>query len=146
MVGMSPYILLLQLVILSIPRRVNVTFTDRDGDVHTVRARLGDNLLEVAREYDIDLEGMCLLCISLRIRFQWQQYTHRQSLELRPILAYSLEKFRTLWNHVQYIHRGSVEPMPIVPCIIGNVGTLGLLTVSLSQEHVTGLFLAQHVT
>jgi 2Fe-2S ferredoxin len=31
----------------------------RDGDCHTVRARLGDNLLEVAREYDIDLEGAC---------------------------------------------------------------------------------------
>jgi 2Fe-2S ferredoxin len=38
---------------------VNVSFTDRDGDCHTVRARLGDNLLEVAREYDIDLEGAC---------------------------------------------------------------------------------------
>ena len=38
--------------------RVTVWFTDRDGDVQTVRAKLGDNLLEVAREYDIDLEGM----------------------------------------------------------------------------------------
>ena len=38
-------------------RRVSITFTDRDGDTQTVRARLGDNLLEVAREYDIDLEG-----------------------------------------------------------------------------------------
>ncbi|CAI8050105.1 2Fe-2S ferredoxin, partial [Geodia barretti] len=39
--------------------RVTVWFTDRDGDVQTVRAKLGDNLLEVAREYDIDLEGAC---------------------------------------------------------------------------------------
>ena len=37
---------------------MTISFTDRDGDVQTVRAKLGDNLLEVAREYDIDLEGV----------------------------------------------------------------------------------------
>lgn len=42
--------------------RVSITFTDRDGDKHTVRARIGDNLLEVAREYDIDLEGKFCVC------------------------------------------------------------------------------------
>ena len=40
-----------------IPPSVNVTFKDRDGDVHTVKAKIGDNLLEVAKEHDIDLEG-----------------------------------------------------------------------------------------
>lgn len=39
--------------------RVSISITDRDGDCQIVRARLGDNLLEVAREYDIDLEGAC---------------------------------------------------------------------------------------
>lgn len=37
--------------------RVKVTFIDRDGDEHTVDAKIGDSLLEVAKEYDIDLEG-----------------------------------------------------------------------------------------
>ena len=39
--------------------RVNITFVDRDGDKHAVEARVGDTLLEVAKEYDIDLEGAC---------------------------------------------------------------------------------------
>lgn len=34
-----------------------MTFVDRDGDEYTVDAKLGDSLLEVAKEYDIDLEG-----------------------------------------------------------------------------------------
>lgn len=37
--------------------RVNITFIDRDGDEHTVQGKLGSTLLEVAKEYDIDLEG-----------------------------------------------------------------------------------------
>lgn len=36
-----------------------MTFTDRDGDVQTVDAKVGDTLLEVAKEFDIDLEGAC---------------------------------------------------------------------------------------
>ena len=40
-------------------RRVNITFIDRDGDEYTVQAKVGDSLLEVAKEYDIDLEGAC---------------------------------------------------------------------------------------
>ena len=39
--------------------RVNITFIDRDGDEQTVQAKVGDTLLEVAKEYDIDLEGAC---------------------------------------------------------------------------------------
>ncbi len=38
---------------------VNVTFIDRDGDEHVVEAKVGDTLLEVAKEHDIDLEGAC---------------------------------------------------------------------------------------
>lgn len=37
--------------------RVTVTFTDRDGDEHSVKAKVGNTLLEVAKENDIDLEG-----------------------------------------------------------------------------------------
>ena len=39
--------------------RVNITFIDRDGDEQTVEGKIGDSLLEVAKEYDIDLEGAC---------------------------------------------------------------------------------------
>ena len=39
------------------PCRVKITFIDRDGDEHTVKAKVGNTLLEVAKEYDIDLEG-----------------------------------------------------------------------------------------
>ena len=46
--------------LVSPPTRVNITFVDRDGDVQVVRGRIGDTLLEVAREYDIDLEGVCI--------------------------------------------------------------------------------------
>lgn len=39
--------------------RVNITFVDRDGDEHTVQAKVGDSLLDVAKEFDIDVEGAC---------------------------------------------------------------------------------------
>ena len=39
------------------PKTVNITFVDRDGDEHVVKAKLGSSLLEVAKEFDIDLEG-----------------------------------------------------------------------------------------
>jgi hypothetical protein len=46
-------------------RTVKVTFIDRDGDEITVDAKIGDTLLEVAKEYDVDLEGISfsLYCI-----------------------------------------------------------------------------------
>ena len=51
--------------LVSPPTRVNITFVDRDGDVQVVRGRIGDTLLEVAREYDIDLEGVCICSLPL---------------------------------------------------------------------------------
>ena len=38
---------------------MSVTFLDRDGDEYTVQAKIGDTLLEVAKEFDIDVEGAC---------------------------------------------------------------------------------------
>ncbi|KAL5457409.1 hypothetical protein EMCRGX_G034661 [Ephydatia muelleri] len=38
---------------------ITVTFVDRDGDEHTVKAKLGSTLLEVAKEHDIEVEGAC---------------------------------------------------------------------------------------
>lgn len=38
---------------------VDITFIDRDGDEHTVPAKVGDTLLEVAKEFDIEVEGAC---------------------------------------------------------------------------------------
>lgn len=37
---------------------VNVTFTDRDGEVHKVQGKVGDNVLYLAHRYDIELEGL----------------------------------------------------------------------------------------
>jgi len=38
---------------------VNVTFIDRDGEVHKVRGKVGDNVLYLAHRYDVELEGLC---------------------------------------------------------------------------------------
>ena len=38
---------------------MNITFIDRDGEEQVVRGKVGDSLLEVAKEFDIDLEGAC---------------------------------------------------------------------------------------
>ena len=38
---------------------MKLTFIDRDGDEQIVDAKVGDTLLEVAKEFDIDLEGAC---------------------------------------------------------------------------------------
>lgn len=40
-----------------------MTFIDRDGDEMTVDAKIGDTLLEVAKQYDVDLEGNHLLVV-----------------------------------------------------------------------------------
>ena len=42
---------------------MKVIFIDRDGDEHEVNAKIGDSLLEVAKEYDIDLEGMYIVYV-----------------------------------------------------------------------------------
>ena len=36
---------------------VSITFIERDGSEHVVKAKSGDTLLEVAKEHDIDVEG-----------------------------------------------------------------------------------------
>ena len=38
--------------------RVSITFIDRDGDKAIVEANVGDSLLDVAKDHDIDLEGI----------------------------------------------------------------------------------------
>jgi len=37
--------------------RVTINFIDRDGDKVTVNAKVGDSLLDVAKDNDVDLEG-----------------------------------------------------------------------------------------
>lgn len=39
--------------------RVNITFIGRNGEEQTVKAKVGDTLLEVAKEFDIEVEGAC---------------------------------------------------------------------------------------
>lgn len=41
----------------SLSFRVELNFVDRDGDVMTVNAKVGDTLLDVAKDNDVDLEG-----------------------------------------------------------------------------------------
>lgn len=36
---------------------MTVSFIDRDGDKMTVSAKIGDSLLDVAKDNDVDLEG-----------------------------------------------------------------------------------------
>ena len=37
--------------------RLYVTFVDKDGDEHKIAVSAGNNLLEVAQAYDIEMEG-----------------------------------------------------------------------------------------
>ena len=51
---------------------VSITFIDRDGDTIKVSAKVGDTLLDVAKENDIDLEGACggtLACSTCHLIF-----------------------------------------------------------------------------
>ena len=37
---------------------MSITFLDRDGDKIKVQANVGDTLLDVAKDNDVDVEGM----------------------------------------------------------------------------------------
>lgn len=41
------------------PCSVSITYIDKEGKEHTVAAPIGKNLMEVAHENEIDLEGGC---------------------------------------------------------------------------------------
>lgn len=57
---------------------INVTFTDeKDGSTKTVKAPLGESLLEVAHSNEIDLEGACegsLACSTCHVVVEDQAY------------------------------------------------------------------------
>ncbi|XP_065057401.1 2Fe-2S ferredoxin-like [Rhopilema esculentum] len=58
-------------------KTVSITFIDRDGDKNVVKANVGDTLLDVAKDNDIDLEGACegtLACSTCHLVFQPEQY------------------------------------------------------------------------
>lgn len=38
--------------------RLHVTFIDKDGESHTYEVAEGDNLLDIAQENDLEMEGM----------------------------------------------------------------------------------------
>ncbi|KAL7266420.1 mitochondrial matrix iron-sulfur protein [Rhizina undulata] len=38
---------------------LHVTFIDKDGEKHTFEVAAGDNLLDIAQEHDMDMEGAC---------------------------------------------------------------------------------------
>jgi len=52
---------------------VTINFIDRDGDLMTVNAKVGDSLLDVAKDNDVDLEGACegtLSCSTCHLIFK----------------------------------------------------------------------------
>ena len=54
-------------------KKVNITFIDRDGDRIKVAAKVGDTLLDVAKDNDIDMEGACggtLACSTCHLIFE----------------------------------------------------------------------------
>ena len=56
---------------------VEITFVDRDRDSKKVRAKVGDTLLDVAKEHDIDVEGACggtLACSTCHLIFDRVTY------------------------------------------------------------------------
>ena len=38
---------------------MNITFVDKDGNEETVEAVVGDSILDIAMDHDIDIEGAC---------------------------------------------------------------------------------------
>ncbi|XP_029214455.2 2Fe-2S ferredoxin-like [Acropora millepora] len=80
---------------------VEINFVDRDGDVITVNAKVGDTLLDVAKDNDVDLEGACegtLSCSTCHIIFKPEEMAalnldepSDEELDMLD-LAYGLEK------------------------------------------------------
>jgi ferredoxin-2, mitochondrial len=57
--------------------RISVRFIDRDGTNYDVKAPLGSNLLEVAHNEEVDLEGACegsLACSTCHVIVEDQAY------------------------------------------------------------------------
>ena len=58
-------------------KKVNITFIDRDGDRIEVVAKVGDTLLDVAKDNDIDVEGACggtLACSTCHLIFEQKDF------------------------------------------------------------------------
>eukprot|EP00516_Mucochytrium_quahogii_P013009 CAMPEP_0203805492 /NCGR_PEP_ID=MMETSP0100_2-20121128/14271_1 /ASSEMBLY_ACC=CAM_ASM_000210 /TAXON_ID=96639 /ORGANISM=" , Strain NY0313808BC1" /LENGTH=130 /DNA_ID=CAMNT_0050714029 /DNA_START=91 /DNA_END=483 /DNA_ORIENTATION=+ len=56
---------------------VNVTFIDADGEKETVKAEIGMNLLDVAHENDIEVEGACggeMACSTCHMIFEKEAF------------------------------------------------------------------------
>lgn len=67
---------------------VKVTFVDRDGDEITVDAKIGDTLLEVAKEYDVDLEGKSKSVLSPYNCFLFRSHqVHARGLSPAPLVT-----------------------------------------------------------
>ena len=48
---------------------VNISYVDRDGDIHNVRGKVGDNAMYLAHRYDIEMEGMNTRFTCLSFKF-----------------------------------------------------------------------------
>ncbi|KAK3754868.1 hypothetical protein QZH41_011343 [Actinostola sp. cb2023] len=58
------------------PESVTITFIDRDGDKISVKSKVGDSLLDIAKDNDIDLEGACegtLSCSTCHLVFKQEE-------------------------------------------------------------------------
>mmetsp|Transcript_8866 Transcript_8866/g.18936 ORF Transcript_8866/g.18936 Transcript_8866/m.18936 type:complete len:187 (+) Transcript_8866:58-618(+) len=59
---------------------ITVTFVDKEGKDHTVKAPIGKNLLEVAHDNEVDLEGACeasLACSTCHVIVENEEYFKR---------------------------------------------------------------------
>ncbi|XP_074640079.1 adrenodoxin-like isoform X1 [Tubulanus polymorphus] len=81
------------------PETVTIYFRDRDGDLFSAKANIGDNLLTVAIDNDIELEGACegtLACSTCHLIFKKEDYNQisdkpsDEELDMLD-LAYGLE-------------------------------------------------------
>lgn len=48
--------------------RLHITFIDKEGDEHTFEVAEGDNLLDIALENDIEMEGNCSGALNVESR------------------------------------------------------------------------------
>lgn len=79
---------------------MNVTFVDKDGERITVRAPVGENLLEVAHANNVDLEGACegsLACSTCHVIVEDQAMYDKLPVRGSPVqLAPCRRSFRFL--------------------------------------------------
>lgn len=56
---------------------VNISYVDRDGERHTIKGKVGDNVMYLAQRHDLDVEGACeasLACCTCHVYVKEEFY------------------------------------------------------------------------